>query len=217
MARRLDPLVMEGIVRHSLRRAIDEGRNVGAHRYVRVGRIDWDAVADDVSRCLGFEGIDGRLVERQAGRAVVRFTDELLSLVGTHVTAGLGTSAHRPPPKRPSAKVPVARLRGGDAPSPAQHSADCKRVHEILVDALGELYGRGEISSPVEKSGRVDWTKLASLAGVSARRAESLASTYEKRTLQEIEDYVSSHRDSIERWMASRRLGLPASPPERRR
>jgi hypothetical protein len=166
----------------------------------------------DVSRCLGLDPIEGNRFERKVGRAVSRFTQELLAIVDPQ-TGHAPVALTRRPPRvactAPKVRAPKPRVDVHDA---ARDSADAKRVHEVLVDALGELYGAGQITAPVEKSGRIDWTKLAELSGAPVRRAEFIATTYYRRVLQEIEDYVTSHRDPIERWLKSRRLGLPSDP-----
>lgn len=82
------------------------------------------------------------------------------------------------------------------------------RVMRTLRDALGDLYGSGTRAKFIRTNGKIEWAIFSECCGLDHVVAKRAAGANCRMILREIEDYVLSHRDPVERYLHERRLGI---------
>lgn len=217
--------VLEAVARYALRQALKEA--VAARtRYVNSSGFVWSELMSDVTRCLGCPAMPVEEFRRRIPVSIEQLAQRLLDAWKNNINperhhmigrddVGMIFITPRNSPAPVATKLPARRRSGRGLPRAAnqERTKIAHIVREKLVDALGDLYGGGKRASFILNSGKIGWDIIGPVCGASGSLAKLIAGQSCAEVLREIEDYVLSHRDQIERWIHERRLGLPTEPP----
>lgn len=194
--------LLEALAKQELRLTLQEAVRTGAPpRYVGPRGFLWSELASTVAQCLRLDISCDQFRSRMSG-SVEWLANKLVAVGGWGLPPRIPrTSDNLLQQKRPRRSHVTKESR---VPSPAvvQHLAF------TLRDALGELYGTGHKAAFITSTGWIDWHQLGETVGLSSGEAERAAADSCRAILREIQDYVLSFRDPVERFVTEGRLGL---------
>ena len=194
--------LLEGLAKHELRLALQEAVSTGLPpRYVGTGGFLWSELASTIARCLALD-ISGDEFRSRMSASVEWLANKLVAVRAWGLSLRIRQPSDNILQQERPRRANVTKESRVPAPAVLQHLA------YTLRDALGELYGTGRRARFITSTGRIDWHLLGESCGLSSREAERAAADSCRAILREIEDYVRSYRDPVERLVAERRLGL---------
>lgn len=200
--------LLEDLAKHELRVSLQEVLKSGQPtRYVGPNGFLWSELASTITRCLRLD-ISKDEFHRRMPASVEWLAQKLVAVCGWDLPLRASmTSDSIVYEKNP--RQPVVTRTDRTPPSTA-----IQRLTDTLRDALGDLYGTGYRVRFITSTGKLDWRLLGELCGLSPQEAKQAATGSCREIVRELEDYVLSHRDPVERFIAESRLGLRRSETE---
>ena len=202
-------------LRTALRRSIAEASECHPGYLNEDGGIEWEKLADHLTTDPSVVGIDAPSI-----LTLLKADRECLTLVREL------REKHSEQRRRRNAKIrrcnkgirdsgrffknPGGRsVESGWHPE-ARHQSEPTPLERVLRDTLGELYG-GQPCPAVSHRGRLDWAVVERLSGCYDARSKAEASL--PGLLKEINGYLDSRRNLVEKYLEERKAGIPVDPP----